>query len=109
MNQQPPRIGIPARIQHPVEDGQNRHSHAYHFLEQTLAHWVMSHGAMLFMIPSLCEACLSTGKVLERYNYAGALDGLILQGGPHGIMEQPPLISGELRGGDELFSDRLTL
>jgi putative glutamine amidotransferase len=82
MNQQPPRIGIPARIQHPVQDGQNRHSHAYHFLEQTLAHWVMSHGAMLFMIPSLCEACLSTGKVLERYNYAGALDGLILQGGP---------------------------
>jgi len=82
MNQQPPRIGIPARIQHPVEDGQNRHSHAYHFLEQTLAHWVMSHGAMLFMIPSLCEACLSTGKVLGRYNYAGALDGLILQGGP---------------------------
>ena len=26
-----------------------------------------------------------------------------------GIMEQPPLISGEIRGGDELFSDRLTL
>ena len=81
MKQQPLRIGIPARIQHPVDGGQQQ-SHAYHFLEQTLAHWVMSHGAMLFMIPSLCEACLSTGKVLETYNYAEFLDGLILQGGP---------------------------
>lgn len=82
MKQQPLRIGIPARIQHPVDDGQPPQSHAYHFLEQTLAHWVMSHGAMLFMIPSLCAACLSTGKALETYNYAEVLDGLILQGGP---------------------------
>ncbi len=82
MNRQPPRIGIPARIQHPVDDRQDRHSHAYHFLEQSLAHWVMSHGAMLFMIPSLCAECLSTGRVLDRFNYSESLDGLILQGGP---------------------------
>jgi putative glutamine amidotransferase len=81
MNPQPLRIGIPARIQHLLE-GQEQHYHAHHFLEQSLAHWVMLHGAMLFMIPSLCEACLSTGKVLDQFNYAEALDGLILQGGP---------------------------
>lgn len=34
------------------------------------------------MIPTLCEECLSTGQVLDNYNYADALDGLILQGGP---------------------------
>lgn len=82
MSKQALRIGIPARIQHPLGDAHELHSHAYHFLEQTLAHWVMSHGAMLFMIPSLCEECLSTGKVLDRFNYAESLDGLILQGGP---------------------------
>lgn len=81
MSPQPLRIGIPARIQHLVE-GQEQHYHAHHFLEQSLAHWVMLHGAMLFMIPFLCEACLSTGKVLDRFKYAEALDGLILQGGP---------------------------
>lgn len=82
MNQQPLRIGIPARIQHSAEGRHGLHGHAYHFLEQTLAHWVMSRGAMLFMIPTLCEECLGTGEVPERYNYADTLDGLILQGGP---------------------------
>ena len=82
MSKQPLRIGIPARIQHPVEAGQDRHGHAYHFLEQSLAHWVMSHGAMLFMIPSLCVECLSAGRVLDGFNYSDSLDGLILQGGP---------------------------
>lgn len=33
-------------------------------------------------LPSLCEQCLSTGQVLDNYNYADSLDGLILQGGP---------------------------
>lgn len=82
MRPKPLRIGIPARIQHPAKDGNGLGGHAHHFLEQTLAHWVMSRGAMLFMIPSLCEQCLSTGQVLDNYNYADALDGLILQGGP---------------------------
>lgn len=82
MNLQPLRIGIPARIQHPTGEGHDLHGHSYHFLEQTLAHWVMSHGAMLFMIPSLCDQCVSTGGVLDTYDYSKALDGLILQGGP---------------------------
>lgn len=82
MNQLPLRIGVPARIQHPAEDRHSPHGHAYHFLEQTLAHWVMSRGAMLFMIPTLCEECQGTSQVPDHYNYADTLDGLILQGGP---------------------------
>lgn len=82
MTRQPLRIGIPARIQHPGNEDGGCHCHSYHFLEQTLAHWVMSKGAMLFMIPSLCEECLSSGQVLNDYDYSDFLDGLILQGGP---------------------------
>lgn len=82
MTQPPLRIGIPARIQHPGNEDGGCHCHSYHFLEQTLAHWVMSKGAMLFMIPSLCEECLSGGQALSDYDYSDFLDGLILQGGP---------------------------
>jgi gamma-glutamyl-gamma-aminobutyrate hydrolase PuuD len=54
---------------------------ALQYLEQSIAHWVMSQDALIFMIPST-----ETGGMIRRSNlsatdYADALDGLVLQGG----------------------------
>ena len=51
------------------------------YLEQSLAHWVMSHGALALMVPTI-----ETGGEIQRSqvrisDYVRALDGLILQGG----------------------------
>ena len=51
------------------------------YLEQSIAHWVMTQDALIFMIPSI-----ETGGLIRRSNlsvgdYVDALDGLVLQGG----------------------------
>lgn len=53
-----------------------------HYLEQWLAHWVMSHGAMVLMIPSFCDRCSGSGHDIPVFDYAQYLDSLILQRGP---------------------------
>jgi putative glutamine amidotransferase len=51
------------------------------YLEQSVAHWIMRHGALVFMIPTL-----EAGSELARASvsvsaYVRELDGLVLQGG----------------------------
>jgi putative glutamine amidotransferase len=77
----PLNIGLSPRFLHnsPAELG--FHGKTLQYLEQSIAHWVMTHGALVFMIPSI-----ETGGLIRRGNlsvedYAQALDGLLLQGG----------------------------
>ena len=72
------------------------------YLEQSIAHWIMSHGALVLMLPTLgFDAEVSRRRVSVR-NYVQALDGLVLQGGadvsPSSYGQQPlrPEWSGDL-------------
>ena len=80
-NRPPLKIGLSPRFLYksPLELGFRGKTLQY--LEQSIAHWVMSHGALIFMIPSI-----ETGGLIRRGNlsvedYVEALDGLVLQGG----------------------------
>lgn len=77
----PPRIGLSARLMHrpPLELGFRGKTLQY--LEQSIAHWIMAHGAVAFMLPSMgFDAEIGRRQVLLR-SYVNALDGLVLQGG----------------------------
>jgi putative glutamine amidotransferase len=51
------------------------------YLEQSIAHWVMSAGALVVMIPTVERGQAAEELELSVLDYVGALDGLILQGG----------------------------
>ncbi|MBC7938161.1 MAG: type 1 glutamine amidotransferase [Chitinophagaceae bacterium] len=87
MNPPPLLIGISARIHHPDAPGMTLggvYTKTLHYLEQSVAHWVMGGGAMAVMVPAVSE-----GSIVRRsdfpgrglHDYAAALDGLVLQGG----------------------------
>lgn len=77
----PLRIGLSARLLHtpPAELGFRNKTLQY--LEQSIAHWIMAHGALAFMLPTLgFDAEVSRRKV-SVVHCVEALDGLVLQGG----------------------------
>ena len=77
----PLRIGLSSRLMHrpPLELGFRNKTLQY--LEQSIAHWVMAHGALVFMLPTLgFDAEVSRRKVSVRH-YVDALDGFVMQGG----------------------------
>ena len=77
-------IGISARIYHPsapVIDLGGIFNKTLHYLEQSVAHWVLRPGVLGLMIPPVeCEGLLQRGQV-SLADYAAQLDGLVLQGG----------------------------
>ncbi len=77
----PLRIGLSARLMHSPPAELNFPGKRLQYIEQSVAHWVMRHGALAFMVPTI-----ETGDSLARRDvsvrrYVEALDGLILQGG----------------------------
>lgn len=75
------RIGLSPRLMHrvPVELGFRNKKLQY--LEQSIAHWVMAHGALAFMLPTLVEHGEVERRAIRVSDYVRELDGLILQGG----------------------------
>ena len=105
-NRPPLKIGLSPRFLHksPLELGFRGKTLQY--LEQSIAHWVMSLGALIFMLPSI-----ETGGLIRRGNlsvedYVEALDGLVLQGGadvsPRSYGDEP--VSPEWQG--DILRDR---
>ena len=87
-------IGISARIHYPGEVPLGGvWTKTLHYLEQSVAHWVLSGGAMAVMVPAVDEQSTVLRSDLCLRDYAGALDGLVLQGGndvaPETYGEQP--------------------
>ncbi len=89
-------IGVSARIYYPegpVLDLGGVWTKTLHYLEQSVAHWVMHGGAMAVMIPAVDSDSVVTREDLNLTHYAQALDGLVLQGGndvaPQSYGEQP--------------------
>jgi len=77
----PLRVGISTRLMHkpPAELGFRGKTLLY--MEQSLAHWVMAHGALAVMVPTLgYDAEVSRRRVSVR-EYTDVMDGLLLQGG----------------------------
>ena len=93
MNGPPLRIGLSARLLHTPPKELGFPGKTLQYLEQSLAHWIMAHGALAFMIPTLGQGAeVHRGAVSVR-DYVAALDGLVLQGGadvsPESYGEQP--------------------
>lgn len=83
MDDKPLLIGVSARIYYPGSVGQlpGVFTKTLHYLEQSVAHWVLSGHAMAVMIPAVTADGIVTRTDLNLHDYAAALDGLVLQGG----------------------------
>ncbi len=90
----PLRIGVSARILHP-EGAQllGFRGKTLQYLEASVAHWIMAHGALVFMVPTLAAGGGVQRPAVSIRDYVEALDGLVLQGGadvsPSTYGEQP--------------------
>jgi putative glutamine amidotransferase len=89
-------IGVSARIHHPADHAVNLggvYTKTLHYLEQSVAHWVMSKNVLVMMIPAIESEGLIQRSEMRLYHYAEALDALVLQGGadiaPPTYNEQP--------------------
>ncbi len=89
----PLKIGISARLFHPEKDSTGIYSKTLHYLEQSVAHWVMSRDVMVFMVPTIDKDGLIHRSNIRLSDYAAHLDGLVLQGGadiaPQSYGEEP--------------------
>ena len=95
-NSKPLLIGVSARIYTPGTAGINVSgvwTKTLHYLEQSVAHWVLSGGAVAVMVPAVTRDSIVMRSDLNLHDYAQALDGLVLQGGndvaPESYGEEP--------------------
>ena len=89
----PLRIGLSARFLHARPGATDVHSKTVLYVEQSMAHWVMSRNVMVMMIPSVDKDGVLHKSNMRLRDYARELDGLVLQGGadvsPATYGEQP--------------------
>ncbi len=84
MNDKPLLIGVSPRIYYPGTPGVDIGgvwTKTLHYLEQSVARWIDSGGALAVMIPALDGADDVAPGEMGFAHYAAALDGLVLQGG----------------------------
>jgi putative glutamine amidotransferase len=99
----PLRIGMSARLFHPRPDATGLQSKRMQYLEQSVAHWVMSRDVLVFMVPTVDKDSLFHRSNIRVGDYARVLDGLVLQGGA----DVSPLTYGEEPLDSEWAGDRL--
>jgi putative glutamine amidotransferase len=78
----PLRIGVSARILH--QDAARAlgfRGKTLQYLETSVAHWLLSHGALVFMVPTLEAGSKLQRASVSMRDYVNTLDGLVLQGG----------------------------
>lgn len=75
------KIGVTARLMHtpPTELGFRGKTLLY--LEQSISHWIMRHGALVFMLPTIEAGGDLRRREISIKSYVSELDGLVLQGG----------------------------
>ena len=87
------KIGVSARIYHPGPNRVGIQSKTLQYLEQSVAHWVMSRDVLVFMVPSVDKEGIIHRSNIRLSDYARHLDGLVLQGGsdvaPESYGEEP--------------------
>ena len=77
----PLKIGLSPRFLHKSPPELGFRGKALQYLELSVAHWVMSGDALIFMIPSTETGGMIRRSKLSAADYADAMDGLVLQGG----------------------------
>jgi putative glutamine amidotransferase len=103
---QPLLIGVSARIHHPtgpVVDLGGVYMKTLHYLEQSVAHWVMSKDVLVVMIPAIESEGMIARSDMSLAAYAELLDGLVLQGGA----DLAPETYGETPLAPEWAGDRI--
>ena len=81
MSAHPLRIGISTRLMHQVPAELGFRGKTLQYLEQTFAHWIMAHGAVALMVPTLSHDGEVARRKVNLQGYVDLLDGLMLQGG----------------------------
>jgi putative glutamine amidotransferase len=96
MLERPLLIGASARIYTPGSAGmppEGVWSKTLHYLEQSVAHWLLGGGAMPLMVPAVDATSVVQRSDIDLHDYAAVLDGLVLQGGndvaPESYGERP--------------------
>jgi gamma-glutamyl-gamma-aminobutyrate hydrolase PuuD len=97
------KIGVSARLFHPQPDAKGIQSKTLQYLEQSVAHWVMSRDVLVFMVPTVDKDGLLHRSEVRLADYARALDGLVLQGGS----DVSPSTYGETPLAPQWAGDRL--
>jgi putative glutamine amidotransferase len=77
----PLRIGLTARLLHKPPAEMGFRNKVLQYLEQSIAHWIMGHGALALMVPTLGYDTEVSRRRVSVLNYVEALDGLVMQGG----------------------------
>lgn len=75
------RIGVSARIFYPELGASGLYNKTLQYLEESVAHWVMSRDVLVFMIPAVANHGMLHPSNIRLRDYAKYLDGLLLQGG----------------------------
>ena len=81
MNTGPLRIALSARLMHDPPAVLGFRNRTLQYLEQTIAHWIMGHGALAFMLPTLGYDAEVSRRKVSVHHYVDAMDGLLIQGG----------------------------
>ena len=74
-------IGVSARIYYPGTPGIQEAgvwTKTLHYLEQSVAHWLLGGGAVPVMVPAVDRDSLVKRSDIHLDHYAQALDGLVL-------------------------------
>jgi gamma-glutamyl-gamma-aminobutyrate hydrolase PuuD len=74
-------IGLSPRLLRSVPSELGFRGKTLQYLEQSVAHWVMSHGALTVMVPSFVRGGMVLDLPVDAADFAERLDGLVLQGG----------------------------
>jgi putative glutamine amidotransferase len=97
------KIGVSPRLFHPQPDAKGIQSKTLQYLEQSVAHWVMSRNVLVFMVPTVDKEGIIHRSDIRVADYARVLDGLVLQGGA----DVSPSTYGEAPLKSEWAGDRL--
>ena len=95
MSRRPLRIGLSARIYHPQPGATGLQSKSLQYLEQSVAHWVMSREVMVFMIPSVSGDGIVHRSSIRLSDYTQFLDGLVLQGAHNATVNRRCMRTGQ--------------
>jgi putative glutamine amidotransferase len=77
----PLRIGLSARVMHSSPHELGFKGKPLQYLESSIAHWIMEHGALTVMVPVIDATAPGEGRRVAVRDYVAQLDGLVLQGG----------------------------
>lgn len=100
---QPLKIGLSPRFLRKVPQELGFKGKTLQYLEQSIAHWLMTANALVFMIPSIEGGGLLRRSNIRVADYVAALDGLVLQGGA----DISPITYGEQALKPEWEGDRM--